>query len=233
MTLPIALSVPHAGLLVPEELRADYLLSEEQTIADGDTGAFRIYDLRDDVAAFVRCDVARAVLDMNRAADDTERADGVFKTLSIWGEPIWRRPLSADARRELLARYHAPYHRALRAFVGRAKLAVDCHTMSDVGPPIGPDVGCRRPLVCIGDRHGATCPRPWVEALQQCLARYFGDDVTCNEPFAGGYITATHGADMPWVQLELSRTDDLSVEDKADFVRRALRDWCRLDLAPA
>ena len=51
MKLPIALSVPHAGLCVPEHLRRNCLLSAEQIAADGDVGARAIYDLREHVEA--------------------------------------------------------------------------------------------------------------------------------------------------------------------------------------
>lgn len=231
MTLPIALSVPHAGLTVPEFLREKYLLTDAQTVADGDVGAADIYALQADVALFARTPIARAVLDMNRARDDIGRPDGVVKTLSCWEEQVWRTPLTAAETARLIDDYHVPYHGTLSAFAGRARLAVDCHTMSAVGPPIGPDAGARRPLVCLSDGNGTTCPGSWVEALRECLDRYFGD-VRVNSPFAGGYITRSHGTEMPWLQLELSRTDELSIGEKRIGVQRALRDWCRLELAP-
>lgn len=232
MKLPLGLSVPHAGLRVPAALQPKYLLTPAETAADGDLGAAEIYALAGEVARFVRCDVARAVVDMNRAADDDARPDGVFKQLSIWGQPIWREPLTAAERAELLRAYHEPYHRTLDGYVGAVQLAVDCHTMSDVGPPIGPDAGQVRPIVCVGDAFGAACPRSWAEAMVECLRRYFGDDVAWNEPFAGGYVTRSHGRRMPWLQLEISRTDAVSIADKRDGVRAALRDWCRLGLSP-
>ena len=233
MSLPLAISVPHAGLLVPTELRDQCLLSLDQIVADGDVGSAEIYALRSHVDRFATTQVARAVIDMNRAADDDARADGLTKTHTCWQEPVWREPLSPAARRSLVDRYHAPYHRKLRGFTGKVKLGVDCHTMSDVGPPIGPDSGRPRPLVCLGDVQGTSCPSSWMEALQECLLRYLGSagDVTINEPFAGGYITRSHCLEMPWVQLEMSRTADLSVADKHEAVLRALQDWCALDLS--
>jgi N-formylglutamate amidohydrolase len=57
-----------------------------------------------------------------------------------------------------------------------------------------------------------------------------GDDVTINKPFAGGFITRSHGREMPWVQIELSRIDDVSVADKRAGVLRALTEWCGLEL---
>lgn len=230
MKLPIALSVPHAGLCVPEHLRRNCLLSAEQIAADGDVGARAIYDLREHVERFVTTEVARAVIDMNRAPDDLARADGLVKTETCWREPVWREPLGPDDVQWLLRRYHTPYHRALGRFAGRVRLAVDCHTMAEFGPPIGPDPGVRRPLVCLGHVGGASCPPAWVEMLRDCFVRHFGPDVTIDVPFAGGYVTRRHGLEMPWVQVELSRSDALSVDEKRTAVLASLRDWCAHEL---
>lgn len=235
MTLPLALSVPHAGLLVPDRLAARCLLTPEQVELDGDVGAAEIYRLAHHVREFTTTVVARAVLDLNRATDD-RRQDGIVKTHTCWDEPIWREPLAAEDAEWLIDEYWRPYHGCLARWRGQVKLAVDCHTMAENGPPVGPDPGQRRPLVCLGDGGGTACPRPWVDELQRCFARYFGDsEVTVNEPFAGGYITRTHGGPaQPWVQLELSRSEALmNAGEKREAVLRALTDWCRLGLPPA
>ena len=232
MILPIAISVPHAGLDVPEHLAPKCQLTPEQVAADGDVGAAEIYTLKPHVRKFATTKVARAVLDMNRATDDV-RKDGIVKTHTCWDEPIWREPLSDDEVQALINDHWRPYHQELAAFAGTVKLAVDCHTMAAAGPPVGPDAGQRRPLVCLGDGAGTACPRHWIEELQRCFLRYFGDDVTINKPFSGGYVTRHHGGKtQPWVQVELSRTDDVAMTDKRDWVLRALTDWCQLNLSP-
>jgi N-formylglutamate amidohydrolase len=38
MTLPLLISVPHAGLRVPREVEKQCILSEEEIIRDGDEG---------------------------------------------------------------------------------------------------------------------------------------------------------------------------------------------------
>ena len=223
MTLPLLLSVPHAGLEVPDYVAPLCQLTRDQLVANGDEGADQIYDLRDQVEAFVTTPIARAVLDMNRSSAD-RRKDGVVKTHTIWDEPIWSEPLSPDLVERLLQE-HDRYHERLTELANRTVLAVDCHTMVAVGPPVSPDPGKTRPLVCLGDGDGA-CPREWVESLQECFVRYFPGEVTVNEPFAGGYITRTHGTEMPWVQLELSRSPKMSNEAKRTAVLAALTDWC-------
>ena len=228
MILPLLLSVPHAGLEIPDAVAPICALTREEIENDGDEGAGEIYNLRHLVQEYVTTTVARAIVDINRPEDDRGK-DGVVKTHTIWNQPIYREALTEDLVERLLEDYYHPYHRQLTALAGSTRLAVDCHTMVAVGPPISPDPGVERPLVCLGDGDGA-CPRPWVEALAECFIRHFGDDVTINKPFRGGYITRHHGKEMPWVQVELSRTDSISKRDKRSAVTAALLDWCRLEL---
>lgn len=225
MKLPLVVSVPHGGLEIPPEVRDLCLLTPDQVRRDGDEGAAEIYRLQDMVEHHVAAAVARAVVDVNRAPDD-RRDDGVVKSVTIFGERVHRRPLPETVIRRLLARYHAPYHAALSAAPAQASLGVDGHTMLAAGPPVGPDPGRARPLVCLGNADG-TCPAAWMKALEARFRTAFGDDVAVNRPFRGGYIIRTHARERPWVQVELSRTPTVSLEAKRAGVREALESWCR------
>jgi N-formylglutamate deformylase len=221
MRLPILLSVPHAGLEVPAELAPRCRLSPEEIVADGDEGARQIYALEDRVEAFVTTPIARAVLDQNRAPGDL-RKDGIVKTHTCWDVPIWRRPLEPSEIEALVAAHHAPYHAALTAAAsGAVRLGLDGHTMAAFGPPVGPDPGVERPTACLGNGDG-TCPQAWLEGLGEALERSFGRAVALNEPFRGGYIVRRHAAELPWIQLELSRAPWASLEDKRAMVLEAL-----------
>lgn len=227
MTLPLLLSVPHAGLAVPDALADRCLLTPEEIAADGDEGAAEIYDLADAVAAFVTTPVARAVLDMNRAEDD-RRKDGVVKTHTCWDVPVWREPLTEAQVEALLAGHHRPYHAALArpsAPDDAIVLAVDGHTMAAHGPPVGPDPGAERPAACLSHADG-TCPDAWIEAMAEILQRRLGGRVTINDPFRGGHITRTHAAERPWMQLELSRAPTHTPAEKRAAVLATLTEWC-------
>ncbi|MEJ2620166.1 MAG: N-formylglutamate amidohydrolase [Candidatus Thiodiazotropha sp.] len=226
MKLPILISLPHAGLSVPESFRSNCLLSRQQIIEDGDEFALQIYTpLQDKVAAFVTTNIARAVLDMNRQEDDL-RKDGVIKTHTCWDIPIWRSPLDEKMRRQLLEQYHRPYHRQLTELSKRSNLilAVDCHTMNAHGPPVGPDPGVERPQVCLGNADGQSCSFEWMEILKSTFQVGFPGEVSINQPFSGGYITRYHGDEMPWVQLELSRGDFATPAEKYSMVYTALKE---------
>lgn len=237
MTLPLLLSVPHIGLAVPPEVQPYCQLTENDIIQDDDEHGAEIYDLAAHVADYVTTDVARAIVDLNRAEDD-RRADGVVKTHTCWNVPVYRKFPPPEVIETLLTRYYRPYHTRLSEFGRQAaeaasaspiRLAVDCHTMAAVGPPIAPDTGQTRPAVCLGDAGGKTLPDGWMDQLFACFRNAFGDDVTVNQPFSGGYITQTHGREMPWVQVELSRGPFLSNEEKRTRVLQALTDFCEAE----
>jgi formiminoglutamase len=226
MTLPLLLSVPHAGTAVPGRLEGKFLLSGAQIARDGDEFAREIYaPLESEVKCLVSTEIARAVLDMNRAEEDM-RKDGVVKTHTCWNEPIWKRPLDANEIQWLIDTCHRPYHRRLSELAqGRGLLlAVDCHTMAEYGPPVGPDPAGKRPQACLGNANGMSCPDEWSTILQCAFQRHFPGEVTVNRPFSGGYITRFHGTEMPWIQLELSRGAFATPEEKSRWVSASLRD---------
>jgi formiminoglutamase len=224
--LPLLLSVPHAGLRVPCEAEPYCILTPRQIAEDSDDGAAEIYALEPRVAAFQTSGVARAIVDLNRAPDD-RRPDGVVKTHTCWNVPVYHEFPPEDVVSVLLDRYYWPYQRGLtRLAAGGAMLGIDCHTMLAKGPPIGPGPGVERPWVCLSNG-GGTCPPSWIEALRKCFQEVFDGPVTINDPFRGGYITRTHAAELPWVQLELSRAPFLDLGAKRQRVLEALTAWCR------
>lgn len=229
--LPLLLSVPHAGLHVPAEAEPYCRLAPEQVAEDGDVGAAEIYDLGDEVDAFVKTDVARAIVDLNRSPTDRRR-DGVVKTHTCWNEPVYEPFPPQDVLDAMLESYYFPYHRRLTELgkSGQFLLAVDCHTMAAFGPPVGPDPGRERPQVCLSNGEG-TCPDEWVRSLQDAFRKHFEGDVTINSPFRGGYITRSHAGEMPWVQLEVSRAPFATDQEKKRRVLAAIADWCEKMMA--
>jgi len=224
MTLPLLISVPHAGLRVPPEVEDLCVLDKEEIIRDGDEGACRVYHpLKAEVSAYVTTDIARAIVDMNRAEGD-RRKDGAVKTHTCWDVPVYGKALDQRIARTLIEQYHRPYHKALTRFAKDVILGVDCHTMAAEGPPIGPDPGVDRPHLCLSDYDG-TCPREWTLSMAACLEQAFKTEVSINHPFRGGFIIRSHAKEVPWIQLELSRGRFMSVREKSECVCRALRAW--------
>lgn len=220
MNLPFLISVPHAGLTVPAEVKEICTLTEDDITKDGDEGASEVYALENDVRAFVTTEIARAIVDQNRAPNDI-RTDGVVKTETCWDVPIYRRPLTEAEIARLLEDYYYPYHRQLSEKASEAVLGIDCHTMAAVGPRIGPMAGKERPKICLSNDEG-TCPKEWFDLLSECLDVAFELEVSRNHPFRGGYIIREHFKELPWVQLELSRRDWISNEEKRERLLQGL-----------
>jgi formiminoglutamase len=228
VTLPLLISVPHGGLWVPPEVESVCLLSEREILEDGDEGTAEIYSFPEVVRHHVTTNVARAIVDMNRAEDD-RRKDGVVKTHTCWDVPIYAQALPETLVEELLENHYRPYHRRLSAAAPDVKLALDCHTMAAVGPPVGPDPGVERPAVCLSNGDG-TCPDSWMQSLKTCLESSLGRSVSINRPFKGGYTIRSHADEVPWVQVELSRAAFSSIREKRDGVIAALQAWCAIEL---
>ena len=223
--LPLVISVPHAGLRIPDEVADICMLSAAEIAEDGDVGAAEIYSMSAEVGALVTTDIARAFVDMNRGSDD-RRPDGVVKTHTCWNEPIYRRPLREPEVQHLLDAYHAPYHQRLTD-LGTSDdwpLGIDCHTMAASGPPVGPDPGAERPWICLSNGDG-TCPQDWIDGMRGCFSELIDGPVSVNHPFRGGYITRSHSTEMPWMQLEMSRAPFMTNPHKRQMVLTACEAW--------
>ena len=227
MKLPLLISNPHAGLSVPPEVKGSCVLTEREIVEDGDEGAAEIYNVESEVRTFLSTNIARAIVDLNRPENDRS-PDGVVKTHTCWNVPVYREFPSEDIIQTLLQRYYRPYHTCLGRMTPSSgiRLALDCHTMAAIGPPMGPLAGQERPLICLSNADG-TCPPSWIESLAECFERAFRSPVSINHPFKGGYIIRRHSAELPWVQLEMSRTPLLTNQEKRERALAALADWCR------
>ena len=212
MKLPILISVPHAGFEIPSEVKTHNLLTQEEIICDGDEGASEIYAIESHVQAYVTTDIARAFVDVNRSANDRGQ-DGVVKTHTCWDVPIYIGQLPEDLMQTMIRKYYQPYHEKLTYFASDVKFGIDCHTMSDIAPPVSPDPGQKRPSVCLSNADRAFSV-DWLKIMRDCFQQSFEVEVSLNQPFKGGYIIQAHASEIPWVQVEISRTNNLDNEEK-------------------
>lgn len=213
--LPIILSVPHAGLEIPDTIKNLSILSEDQIRVDGDEGAEEIYAFEELSAFFFKTPIARAFVDLNRPPDDFS-LDGVVKTHTCQMDPIYKQPLSAEQVKELLQQHYYPWHMKLTtASSTRGVLfGIDCHTMAETAPANTTDSGTRRPRVCLSNA-GISCPDNWLEIIAEKFEHHFGaGSVSINQPFQGGFITRKLSKMCPWIQLELSRENFTNYKEK-------------------
>lgn len=224
--LPLLISVPHGGTEIPPELEERCAISGADILYDSDAFTREIYDLKNYVSAFVDTPIARAFIDLNRAPDDLPPAnpDGVVKTMTVDKKQIYTENIHDDAPlvKNLLAKYYYPYHEKLSEFLSKEKiqLALDCHSMLPISPPIGQDPGQPRPLICLsngGDisgrptrkRPGITCSPKTIQWMAQCFRKIFvfeDWEVQINMPFLGGHIIQSHQERyVEWIQVEINR----------------------------
>ena len=222
--LPFLISVPHGGEEIPLEVRDACILSKEQIIADGDVGVAAIYSIENNVKHFIASNIARAIVDLNRSPDDMS-TDGVVKTHTCWMEPVYQYFPKDKVIRILLDKYYFPYHEKLKKMSSReVVLGIDCHTMAEKGPPVGPDPGVERPWICLSNGN-STCSGKWLESLRDCFKIHFQDNVQLNYPFKGGFIIQSHRKELPWVQLEITRKQFIPDTEKKKRILSALQLW--------
>lgn len=231
-SLPILVSVPHAGLGVPEELRSDLLVDETVFRTDADLAVDQLYaDVPAVGASLLVARLSRYVVDLNRGAGDVDSlsvpdhpfplADarrGIIWRISTCGQPVLARPLSLAELRARIARFHEPYHAALRATLAELRdehghaVLLDGHSMPGISVGENGGVRRRRADIVPGCDGGSTCSRDLLEAT----CRFFrarGYSVKVDDPYRGGFITRHFGRPAEgWHALQIEVNRDLYLD---------------------
>jgi len=216
----ILISIPHGGLEVPPELRSHVILGIRDIFQDIDAYTLDIYNPGRSGFHQVKTATARPFIDLNRAPDDLppRHTDGVIKSHTCWGVRVYKEGFFPNPalRDILLEKYYYPYHRQLEKKLKQpgVSLLLDCHSMAAAAPITDPAPGSPRPLFCLSNGPGTTCPDSLLTRFAGCLAEAFGIDpieVSLNVPFQGGYITRKYGgAQIHSIQIEINRSWYLS-----------------------
>jgi N-formylglutamate amidohydrolase len=238
--LPVLVSVPHAGLDVPTDVRRELLVDEAVLRNDADLAVDELYaDAPQSGATLLVALLSRYVVDLNRGVGDVDRwsvpdhpsplADarrGVIWRLSTCGQPALARPLTLAALRDRIRRFHEPYHTALREelFALRAAhghaLLIDGHSMPAHGRGENGSAWRRRADIVPGCDGGASCAPELVSAA----CRFFrerGYSVAVDDPYRGGFITRNYGKPHEGIhalQIEVNRDlylDPITLELKS------------------
>jgi N-formylglutamate amidohydrolase len=122
---PVILGLPHTGTWLPPEVEAA-LNDTGRALADTDWHVDALYAGLLPVATTVRATFHRYLIDANRGADDASlypgrNTTGLVPATDFDGRPIWRVSPTPAEIADRLARFHAPYHAALRAEVERIR----------------------------------------------------------------------------------------------------------------
>ncbi|MBS2035317.1 N-formylglutamate amidohydrolase [bacterium] len=226
--LPLLLSIPHGGSMLPREYAPRFALSAAELFHESDPWTREIFAMGEAVQGRIEAEVAKAVVDLNcdPGLVPPKVPSGAIKQVTAFGRPIWTDdgfPTSEEMDR-LLDRYHRPYHDVLNRTSNRGgvRLAIDCHSLYAYGPPGAPDAEQARPLFVLGnlgDEKGegkeATAPAPLLMLVAELLEKEFADleplpgtvKVAINAPVVSNYTLRRHGKGRtPWLQLSLNRS---------------------------
>jgi len=144
--LPFVISVPHCSGRIPEYIRPDLALSNDEIADSIDLGTREIFGVLD--AGDILCsEWSRLVVDLSR---DPERRDykGVIARKDYFGRSVYHANTAPDEKEiaDRLWEYYWPYHNRLREALTRPYIrgVIDCHSLSSIGPPEAPDAGKKR-----------------------------------------------------------------------------------------
>lgn len=214
--------VPHAGLKVPADVRAQLVVGDATILRDSDLHVDRLFaHAPEHGATLLTSAVSRYVIDLNRAPDDVDRqtvrdhpaprptqSRGVVWRTTTDGQPALREPITYAELERRLARYHAPYHATLEAEIASKKarfghaIVVAGHSMPSAGKG-----GQARADIVPGSR-GRTSA---ADAVIDLVERHFlaaGLSVKHDDPYRGGWSTQRYGQPergVHAIQIEINR----------------------------
>lgn len=217
-SLPLLISIPHAGTFVPESIARGFSLAGSH-LSDTDWHVDKLYGFgRELGASILKANYSRYVVDLNRAPDsaslyESNPTSPLCPTHTFSGDPIYTAGSEPSAA-EIAARaaqYWQPYHQRLAAELAQMRgqhgyaLLWDAHSIASEVPQLFTGV---LPDFNFGTRDNASCPRAVAEQLLELVTTDGKFGAVLNGRFKGGYITLNYGhpeQNVYAVQLELSR----------------------------
>jgi len=200
MNLPIILHIPHSSTEIPDEIRPQLVLLDEELrneiLMMTDLYTDNLFSPNNSKYDSVIFPISRLVLDPERFIDDemesmSKIGMGVVYTKTSQGEKL-RRAISETERDFLINTYYRPHHEKLTNAVEKklsehgSVLIIDCHSFPSVPLPYEFNKSINRPDVCIGTDDFHTHSK-----LSRKCADFFqqkGYSVKFNEPFSGSLV---------------------------------------------
>jgi N-formylglutamate deformylase len=201
---PVIASLPHSGVFVPPGIAERFTPEHLAWLRNTDWFLPELYSFLPELGVtMLEATHSRYVADLNR---DPERRlfgpffEAVVAERSAQGRAIYQ---TAPEEAELgtrVARFHEPYHQALRALIDQRRAAFPRVLLLDLHSYMVPT----QHEVCLGDARGTTCA-PEMTARFESAFRAEGFDAVTNQPYTGGFVVRSQHA-LPSVsalQIEL------------------------------
>lgn len=222
--VPILISFPHSGFLLPEALKSNYREEAIDFIDDTDWFLPELYDFAEDLGiTTIKANYSRWLIDLNRNPDskplynDGRIITALCTTTDFLGNPIYKEEMEPDdaevERRK--ATYFKPYYTTIQEILDGFKkdfgtaILYDSHSIRSVVPTIQPN---RFPDMILGTADGNSASENLCNAALKVL-KYSKYDVSYNHPFKGGNITRHFGRpNQNQHALQLERCKDLYMD---------------------
>ena len=234
-SVPLLISLPHDGTVLPDELAAR-MTPSARDVPDTDWHVSRLYAFARELgASMIVPAYSRYVVDLNRPSDNAslypgQNTTGLCPIVQFSGEPVYQagEEPQADEIAQRIERYWQPYHRALadeierlHAQHGRVVLW-EGHSIRSVVPFL---FDGRLPDFNVGTAAGTSCSPALQARLEKILAAHVHSTHVFNGRFKGGYITRHYGQPqrgVEAVQLELAQLNYMD-EDSFEYAPAAAR----------
>jgi formiminoglutamase len=227
-TTPLLISMPHPGLLLPDEV-ADLLTPEARALSDTDWHIPQLYGFAAQMGvSLLMARYSRFAIDLNRPEDDTPlyatATTGLYPDIFFDGTSILRpgATRSEEIKHACKERIWRPYHGKLIAELNRIKGAfghavlLDAHSIRGEIPRLFDGL---LPDFNIGTNDGKSCAKSLSDAVVRALDTPAYRHVL-NGRFKGGHITRHYGQpDRAFhaVQLELAQRTYMTEAPPFDY----------------
>ncbi len=200
------LSIPHAGVFLPEIFRDRFRLGEK-SLVEIDLYSDLLYETSEGLQ--VRCELAPFFIDMNRDREGSDEGDlpnhlenPAHEYYDIENKLMLKQPYTSEEKKKVLGFYDL-YHNILTALIDRMKkergyaLLFDCHSMTSTGLGRVEDEGESRDNFVVGTLEGSSADHKIIESFSAALRQKIepnglGLSIAHDVPYAGGFITRKH-----------------------------------------
>jgi N-formylglutamate amidohydrolase len=233
--VPVLVSVPHCGVLFPDEIKDQYQPHLTDKPDDTDWFVDRLYDFAPSFGmTMISAVYSRWVIDLNRDPQskplyaDGRIITGLCPTTTFLREPLYKDKRTTVGEQEVdrrLKEYYWPYHQQIESTLRELKskfgkvLLWDCHSIRQVVPTIQKE---KFPDLILGDADETSAASSLIhQALGTLKSKSYS--VQHNHPFKGGSITRSFGKpaeNQHALQLEMSKVNYMN---DAEFAYDAVR----------
>jgi len=192
--------IPHSSRTIPDDVRDQFIVSDEalkqQLDILTDHYTDELFTVNHPEVVNLKFPVSRFVVDPERFDDDNQepmakQGQGVIYMKTTDLKPL-RRSLQETERTALLNRYYRPHHQQLENLVEQAlsahgkALIIDGHSFPNKPLAVDLNQQANRPDICLGTDSFHT-PQPLIDDCVE-LFSHAGFSVEVNQPYSGTMV---------------------------------------------